>query len=162
MGCFALPGENTGGQGFGGAGWAGVCWKLKQSDMSSACASRWFNAGNPNRDSQNFSRLTCECNVFETYPLFAYGPNTKHGTRDPYRNWVPLYEGCGVASLQVSTFGGFTWSYHPPQSSHVMKIAILPQSPPFTIAFTWSTVHCIPVVTFPIGPFPGFGGCSSN
>src|SRR5712691_6960397 len=43
-----------------------------------------------------------------------------------------------------------------------MKMAILPQSPPFTIALTWSTVHCIPVVTFPIGPFPGSGGCSSN
>src|SRR3989442_15944051 len=60
-----LPGEIRGGQGFVGGGWAGVCWKLKQSDMSSACASRWFNAGSPNRDSQNFTRLTCECKFFE-------------------------------------------------------------------------------------------------
>src|SRR5712691_8790316 len=86
----------------------------------------------------------------------------RHGTRESYRNCVPLEDGCGVASFHISTLGGLTWSYHPPQSSHVMKIATLPHNPPFTIAFTWSAVHCIPIVTFPIGPFPGSGGCSSN
>src|SRR2546422_6362954 len=45
--------------------------------------------------------------------------------------------------------GGSTWSYQPPQSSQVTKIAVLGHSPPRTMAFTWSTVHCIPCVTLP-------------
>src|SRR6266581_1114896 len=69
---------------------------------------------------------------------------------------------CGFASFQASTFGGSTWSYHPPQQSQVTKTTTLDQSPPLTMAFTWSTVHCMPVVTFPIRPLPGSGGCSSN
>src|SRR5205807_9419717 len=46
-------------------GGAGDRLKSKQSDMSSACASLWFSASSPNKDSQKRTRLTCECRLFE-------------------------------------------------------------------------------------------------
>src|ERR1700716_3837552 len=49
----------------------------------------------------------CTC---ETYPCLAYGEITSSGTRNP----GPLR----------SIFGGTTWSYQPPQSSQVTKIAV--------------------------------------
>ncbi len=52
-------------------GSAGARVKSKQSDMSSAFASRVFKGGKPKSVSQNFSRLTCECSALERYPLFA-------------------------------------------------------------------------------------------
>src|SRR3989442_8919593 len=69
-----------------GGGGAGDWLKSKQSDISSALASRWFNVERPKFTSQNFNRLTCEWKTLETYPLLAYGLNTMHPTRGPYRN----------------------------------------------------------------------------
>src|SRR5258708_5841844 len=65
-------------------------------------------------------------------------------TREPYRNWV-------ATAGQDSTLGGSTWSSQPPQSSQVIKIAVLGHSPPLTMALTWLTVHCIPWVTLSSG-----------
>src|SRR5712692_2960074 len=69
--------------GMGGGGGAGALPKSKQSDISSARASRWFNGPRPKVPSQNFNTLTCEWRTLEMYPLFAYGLNTMHPTRGP-------------------------------------------------------------------------------
>src|SRR5437016_10500875 len=76
--------------GTAGGGGAGRLPKSKQSDMSSARASRGFRVARPKFTSQNFNRLTWEWRTLEMYPALAYGPNTMHPTRGPYRNWLPL------------------------------------------------------------------------
>src|SRR5438045_6671821 len=129
----------------GGGGASGFCVKAKQSDMSSAALSRALRGLRPNVDSQNLTRLTCECWTCETCAALAYGLNTRHPTRDPYRNCVP--------SVHFSTSGGVTWSYQPPQSSQVMKMTVFGQRPPLTTASTWSAVHFWPALT-------GSTGCS--
>src|SRR5712691_6183335 len=111
---------------FGGP--AALCVKSKQSLMSSAACTRWFNGGMSKICEATFNRLTCECRFFEVYPLFAYGLSTRQPTREPYRNRVP--------SVHDSTFGGSARSTQPPQSSQVMKITVFGHSPPVTIAFT--------------------------
>ena len=51
--------------GFVGGGGPGGCWKSKQSAIPSAAASRLFNGRKPKVASQNFTKLTCECSIFE-------------------------------------------------------------------------------------------------
>ena len=53
---------------FADGGGAGFWVKSKQSVMPSAAASRAFSVFKPKIVSQNFTRLTCECSVFEMYP----------------------------------------------------------------------------------------------
>src|SRR5439155_20663596 len=117
----------------GPGGSNGFCLKSKQSDMSSAALSRALRGLRPNVDSQNLTRLTCECWTWEIYAALAYGLNTRHPTRDPERNCVP--------SVHFSTSGGVMWWYQPPPSSHVMKMSVFGQRPPLTTALTWSAVH---------------------
>src|SRR5438874_12802184 len=97
----------------GPGGSNGFCLKSKQSDMSSAASSRALRGLRPNVDSQNLTRLTCECWTCETCAALAYGLNTRHPTREPYRNWVP--------SGHFSSSGGGTWSDQPPPSCQVTE-----------------------------------------
>ena len=55
-------------------------------------------------------------------PGLAYGEITSSGTRGP--SWLP------------ATVGGGTWSYQPPKSSQVTKIAVDDQAGLFMMAFT--------------------------
>src|SRR3981189_3729840 len=110
--------------------------------MPPAAGVRAFSEGSPNAFSQNLTRLTCEWVAWEMKPALAYGLNTRQGTRPPSRNWVP--------SVHFSSSGGLTWLDHPPESSHVTKIATFGHSPPFTIAATCATVQAMPLVTLPL------------
>ena len=56
---------------FADGGGPGFWVKSKQSVMPSAAASRAFSVFKPKIVSQNFTRLTCECSVFEMYPALA-------------------------------------------------------------------------------------------
>jgi hypothetical protein len=53
---------------FADGGGAGFWLKSIQSVMPSAAASRAFSVFEPKIVSQNLTRLTCECSVFEMYP----------------------------------------------------------------------------------------------
>jgi hypothetical protein len=53
---------------FAHGGGAGFCVKSKQCVMPSAAASRAFSVFKPKIVSQNLTRLTCDCSVFEMYP----------------------------------------------------------------------------------------------
>ena len=68
---------------FPDGGGAGFWVKSKHSVMPSAAASRAFSVFKPNIVSQNFTRLTCECSVFEMYPALAQGLSTRQPTRVP-------------------------------------------------------------------------------
>src|SRR5215472_11253459 len=135
-------------------GGSGRCVRSKQSDIALEPPSRSFKAGKLKIFWQKRTRLTCEFSWCEMWPAFAKGLNTRQGTREPLRNGSPLNSGCASAGrcawalFHLSTTGGSTWSNQPPQSSQVMKIAVLSQSPPLTIAFTCSTVQRMPSVTF--------------
>jgi hypothetical protein len=52
-------------------GGRGAWLKSKQSVMPSVEVVRLFSDGKPNVVSQNLTRLTCECSVFEMNPGFA-------------------------------------------------------------------------------------------
>src|ERR1700747_195312 len=58
--------------------------------------------------------------------------------------------------------GGSTWSYQPPQSSQVMKIAELPQSLLCPSLRTRSAVHWLPSLTVCCPAFFPYGGCSER
>src|SRR5579864_485271 len=58
--------------------------------------------------------------------------------------------------------GGSTWSYQPPQSSQVMKIAELAQSLLCPSLRTRSAVHWLPSLTVCCPAFFPYGGCSES
>src|ERR1700745_2094497 len=58
--------------------------------------------------------------------------------------------------------GGSTWSYQPPQSSQVMKIAELPQSLLCPSLRTRSAVHWLPSLTVCCPAVFPCGGCSDS
>src|SRR5438105_10232059 len=122
-------------------GGSGAWPKSKQSAIPSAADVRALSEGRAKTSSQKRTRLTCACTALDTKRFLAYGLITRQATRPPYRNWVP--------SVHFSSSGGLTWSAQPPQSSQVMKKAVLGQRPPATTAFSCASVHCIPLVTLP-------------
>lgn len=82
----------------------------------------------------NFKMLPKSCVTCDTYAGFAYGDTTISGTRNPY-------------SYEFVILGA-TWSYHPPQSSHVMIIAVFDQYGLAPMAFTIDATHDGPEPSF--------------
>src|SRR5437870_4553723 len=112
------------------SGESGACVKSKASSKSFAAASRSVRGWNPNRASINLTSDENSYCVCEMYPGFAYGEIISNGTRGPRPNW--------------SIWGGATWSYQPPQSSQVTKIAVVAQSGLCIMALICCTVQFSP------------------
>src|SRR6267378_4894460 len=68
----------------------------------------------------------------------------------------------GPPPVHLSFNGGSTWSYQPPQSSHVMKITEVPQSLLWPNLWTRSAVHWLPSLTVCCPAFFPNGGCSES
>jgi hypothetical protein len=76
------------------------------------------------------SWLTCDM-----YAALASGEITSKGTRKPY-----TYPDPQLVPSEI-TLGGETWSYQPPQSSHVTIIAVSAQYELLPIALTIAATH---------------------